>query len=60
MTEIWEASFVAHKTMWGLEPVLSAVFAKEYFERSGVKSVLLPGAGYGRNAKAFLDAGMSV
>jgi SAM-dependent methyltransferase len=60
MTETWEASFAAHKTMWGFEPAPSAVFAKEYFVRSGVKSVLLPGVGYGRNAKAFLDAGMSV
>jgi SAM-dependent methyltransferase len=60
MTETWEATFAAHKTMWGLEPVVSAVFAKAYFERGAVKSVLLPGVGYGRNAKAFLDAGMSV
>jgi hypothetical protein len=60
MTEIWEASFTARQLIWGLEPARSAVFAKDYFQRSSVKSVLLPGVGYGRNAKPFLDAGMSV
>lgn len=60
MTEIWEASFAAGQLMWGVAPTRSALFAKEYFERLAVKSVLLPGVGYGRNARPFLDAGMSV
>src|SRR5690606_13293438 len=32
----------------------------DYFARMGVKDVLIPGVGYGRNAKAFLDQRMSV
>jgi SAM-dependent methyltransferase len=46
--------------MWGFEPTASAIFARNYFARMGVKDVLIPGIGYGRNAKVFLDHGMSV
>ena len=60
MTEFWEAVFTDKKTMWGLEPTASAVFARNCFVRSGAKDVLIPGVGYGRNAKPFLDSGMSV
>lgn len=59
-TELWEAVFADKQTMWGLEPTLSAVFAKDDFARRGVRDVLIPGVGYGRNAKPFLDHGMSV
>jgi len=60
MTEFWEAAFTDKRLMWGFEPAASAVFAKDYFIRMGVKDVLIPGVGYGRNAKVFLDHGMSV
>ena len=59
-TEIWEAVFADKQMMWGLEPTLSAIFAKDYFVRMGVRDVLIPGVGYGRNAKLFLEHGMSV
>jgi len=45
---------------WGLEPTRSASLASDYFARAGVKDVLIPGIGYGRNAKPFLERGMSV
>jgi SAM-dependent methyltransferase len=60
MTEFWEAAFTEKQLMWGLEPARSAVLASERFARAGVKEVLIPGVGYGRNARAFLDRGMSV
>jgi SAM-dependent methyltransferase len=60
MTEIWEAVFADKQTMWGLEPTLSAIFARDHFVRMGVRDVLIPGVGYGRNAKPFLAQGMSV
>ncbi len=59
-TEIWEAVFADKQMMWGHEPTLSAIFAKDDFVRMGVRDVLIPGVGYGRNAKLFLDHGMSV
>jgi SAM-dependent methyltransferase len=60
MTDIWEKQFAEKQLMWGLEPTRSAVFAQEYFVRKGVRDVLIPGVGYGRNAKVFLERGMSV
>lgn len=60
MTEFWETAFTDKQLMWGLEPALSATFASDYFARMGVKEVLIPGIGYGRNAKAFLERGMAV
>lgn len=60
MTEFWETVFSAKKAMWGPNPTASAILAGERFARAGVKRVLIPGFGYGRNAKVFLDHGMSV
>jgi SAM-dependent methyltransferase len=60
VTEFWEAAFSKMQTAWGLEPTLSAVLACETFSRAGAKDVLIPGIGYGRNAKPFLERGMSV
>ncbi|NUP10868.1 MAG: class I SAM-dependent methyltransferase [Polyangiaceae bacterium] len=60
MTETWEEAFREKQMMWGKDPANSAVFAKAYFLEHGVKDVLVPGMGYGRNAKAFIDEGMAV
>jgi SAM-dependent methyltransferase len=60
MTELWEATFRENQLLWGLEPTASAGFAGDYFARMGVKHVLIPGIGYGRNAKPFIEHGMSV
>ncbi len=56
----WETAFSEKQMMWGLEPTKSAVLARENFARIGCKHVLIPGVGYGRNARPFLDHGMSV
>lgn len=60
MAEFWEAAFKEKQMMWGRDPALSAIFARDYFVQQGVKDVLIPGVGYGRNARAFLERGMSV
>lgn len=60
MSEFWEDAFVSKQLMWGLGPSRSALFARDRFVRMGAKEVLLPGIGYGRNAKVLIDAGMSV
>jgi len=46
--------------MWGFEPAKSAVITKDLFVEKAVKHVLIPGIGYGRNAKIFIDNGMAV
>ena len=60
MTEFWESAFSKMQLAWGLEPTVSACLACDHFIRLGVKDVLIPGIGYGRNAKPFLACGMSV
>lgn len=60
MAEIWEAAFTDKQLMWGHEPARSALLAADRFARDGVKDVLIPGVGYGRNAKPFLAHDMSV
>lgn len=60
MTEFWEEAFKDKQAMWGFEPAQSAVLTKDFFVEQKVKSVLIPGIGYGRNAKVFKDQGMDV
>ncbi len=60
MTEFWEAAFDKMQLAWGLEPTRSAALARDTFARANAKHVLIPGIGYGRNAKPFLESGMSV
>lgn len=59
-TEFWEASFIEKQEMWGFEPSNSAVLTKDFFVQKSVKSILIPGIGYGRNAQIFRDNGISV
>lgn len=58
--EFWESSFIDKQTMWGFEPTDSAILTKDFFLENHVKNVLIPGIGYGRNAKVFLDYGIDV
>ncbi|MEQ6119489.1 class I SAM-dependent methyltransferase [Reichenbachiella sp. MALMAid0571] len=60
MTEFWEANFIEKQEMWGFEPSHSALLTKDFFIEKGVKNVLIPGIGYGRNAQIFRDSGMTV
>lgn len=60
MTEFWEDAFKDKQEMWGLAPAKSAVLTKDFFVGQQVKSVLIPGIGYGRNAQIFMDNGMTV
>ncbi|HDR8083896.1 TPA: class I SAM-dependent methyltransferase, partial [Bacillus cereus] len=58
--EFWESSFIEKQTMWGLEPTESAILTKDFFIEKNVKDILVPGIGYGRNAKVFIDNGINV
>ncbi|NOU90602.1 methyltransferase domain-containing protein [Paenibacillus sp. LMG 31460] len=60
MTEFWESSFIEKQTMWGFEPTDSAIVTKDFFLERNVKDILVPGIGYGRNAKVFIDNGIKV
>lgn len=58
--EFWESSFIEKQTMWGFEPTDSAILIKDFFLEKNVKDILIPGIGYGRNAKVFIDNGINV
>lgn len=58
--EFWETAFNEKQEMWGFEPAKSAELTKDFFVAQSVKNVLIPGIGYGRNAKVFIDSGMTV
>lgn len=58
--EFWESAFTEKQEMWGFEPAKSAILTKDFFVQNSVSQVLIPGIGYGRNAKIFKDSGMTV
>jgi len=58
--EFWESSFIEKQTMWGFEPTDSAILTKDFFLEKNVKDILIPGIGYGRNAKVFIENGIKV
>lgn len=60
MAEFWETSFIENQMMWGYEPSDSAILTKDFFLEKKVKDILIPGIGYGRNAKIFTDNGINV
>lgn len=60
MAEFWEEAFKDKQEMWGLTPAKSTVLTKDFFIKEGVKNVLIPGIGYGRNANIFIENGIAV
>lgn len=60
MTEFWEETFKDKQEMWGWMPADSVSMTLELFNKHGVKDILIPGFGYGRNAKYFIDNGFKV
>lgn len=44
----------------GFEPTESAILAKDFFLEKNIKDILVPGIGYGRNAKVFIDNDINV
>lgn len=60
MTEFWESSFRDKQEMWGWEPADSSIEALKLFKKQKLNNILIPGFGYGRNAKIFIDNGFEV
>lgn len=58
--EYWESKFNTEGAMWHFEPSDSAEIALELFKTNGITNILIPGFGYGRNAKLFYEAGFKV
>ena len=49
----WDKRFQNEGNVWGDYPSATAIFALEIFHLHKVKSILVPGSGYGRNTKLF-------
>jgi SAM-dependent methyltransferase len=60
MNSYWELKFKNEGAVWSFEPSDSAICALELFKRNNLTSILIPGIGYGRNARLFLDSGCNV
>jgi SAM-dependent methyltransferase len=60
MTEFWEKNFKDKQEMWGWEPADSVIRTFELFIKHEIKNILVPGFGYGRNAKYFIENGINV
>ena len=56
----WNKRFQNEGNVWGGYPSATAIFALEIFQQHKVKSVLVPGSGYGRNTKLFSGSGFQV
>jgi SAM-dependent methyltransferase len=59
-SKYWEDKFQKIKLLWSFEPADSAIFARDLFAEKGLHKILIPGVGYGRNAKPFVDGGFEV
>ncbi|WP_375238647.1 class I SAM-dependent methyltransferase [Aurantibacter sp.] len=60
MTEFWDKTFRSNKKMWGEKPTDNAFTVLKLMQKHNKNSVLIPGFGYGRNAKIFYDNGFDV
>jgi SAM-dependent methyltransferase len=60
MSEYWESRFNNEGAMWKFEPSDSAKLAMVLFQSERINKILIPGFGYGRNGKLFIDNGFDV
>jgi len=60
MLDYWESLFKNEGALWKFEPSDSAIKAMNLFKSNGLNKILIPGCGYGRNAKLFDDNGFDV
>jgi len=58
--EYWESKFKEEGAMWDFFPSDSAIQAVNIFKEHDLKRILIPGAGYGRNARLFIENGFRV
>lgn len=60
MENFWEELFSQNEYLWDFYPSDSALIAKDIFLKNKFKKILIPGIGYGRNAKPFYDSGFDI
>lgn len=60
MHSYWQERYLQGGRIWGDKPSPTAALAADLFQRHEVQRVLVPGAGYGRNAALLTQAGFTV
>jgi SAM-dependent methyltransferase len=60
MREYWETKFKDGGLMWGFFPSNSAIRTLAIFKSNKLNQILIPGFGYGRNARIFIENGFDV
>jgi SAM-dependent methyltransferase len=60
MSEFWDNMFQKIGMMWQFEPADSTAFARDLLVQNKLRKILIPGVGYGRNAKLFVESGFDV
>jgi len=60
MSEFWDEMFRKIGSVWSFEPAESALQTSDLFALEKIRNILIPGIGFGRNAKPFLEKGMDV
>ena len=55
MKEYWQKRYLKDGKIWGTAPSKTAEHALKLFQEKNVRTLLIPGAGYGRNSKLFSD-----
>lgn len=56
----WDKRFQSEGYVWGTSPSQTAGYAAGVFRKNGVKKILVPGSGYGRNTKVLSESGFDV
>ena len=59
-SEYWEQRYKAEGKIWGEQPSKTAEHVLKLFQQAGVRKLLVPGSGYGRNTRLFSGAGIQV
>src|SRR5665647_911978 len=60
MNSFWEERFCEEGKIWGENPSRTAEYAITLFKKYPVRTIPIPGSGYGRNAEAFAREGFDV
>src|SRR5674476_358715 len=60
MSRFWDEKYKSIGLLWTFEPADSAVRTRDLFAENDIRKVLIPGVGYGRNGRLFVESGFEV
>jgi SAM-dependent methyltransferase len=58
--DYWDKRYKTEGKIWGEQPSVTAAMAANMFRQANIKSILVPGSGYGRNTRFFTETGFNV